>query len=198
MKIDFNNYNVEFYFSFRNPYSYLAWTMLKKLMQDKKDALKPIEISAVNLDPKASYRPFWSDLRWKNRIAMHAKEAGIIINPVKELFGCSNAVGALKQENVDLLEKFITCVFKAEFEKQINVSDFDKMHSFLVSEGFTQEEASKLLSTPINNDEYVKEANDIWQKEHIRMLPTLKIKNDIFVGYCSLNNYLRLVSPLID
>ena len=68
MKIDFNNYNVEFYFSFRNPYSYLAWTMLKKLMQDKKDALKPIEISAVNLDPKASYRPFWSDLRWKNRM----------------------------------------------------------------------------------------------------------------------------------
>lgn len=172
--------------------------MLKKLMQDKDSRLKPIEISAVNLDPKASYRPYWSETRWKNRIAVHAQNAGIVINPVRELFECSNAVGALKQENSELLEKFISSVFKAEFETQINVSDNEAMYKFLTSEGFSECDANKLLSTPVNYNEYIKQANDIWQNNHIRMLPTLKIKNDIFVGYCSFNDYIRLVSPLID
>ena len=199
MKIDFNKFNIEYYFSFNNPYSYLAWVSLRKIMRKSSSGLIPFELSAANKDRQSTYMDYWNDSRWKN-ISDLGNEIEVIIKPPKEnKQGIDNLIRAINKSNEQLLERFITSVFKANFEASIDISNDESLFSFLSNDGFSSQEIDKLFSDHSDNKEKISmDSLSKWESEKIRMLPTIKIGEERFIGYSNNRNFIKILSPLID
>lgn len=185
MEIEFKNTNnVEFFFSFLCPYSYLTWEVLKKELKDSTQHIKPVVLPMVNDERRIdSYYGKWSDERWAE-IADMGKELGLTITKPQVTIDCSVASSLICLENDFLCEQIISAVFKGVFEDGMNISNDNELLDSLRKYDFTE----KL----INNLSYQKDKAplekikarklEIIKSHKIRMFPTLRIDNEYFIG----------------
>ncbi len=185
MEIEFKNANnLEFYFSFLCPYSYLTWELLKEKLKDTEHHLKPIVLPMLSDSHRVdSYYDNWSDERWL-QIANYGKELDLTIRKPAGKLDCSVASSLVCMENDFLCELIISAVFKGVFNDGIDISNNQELLDFMLENNFTE----KLIKNLNYEKDFTclqeKKAQklEIIKENSIRMLPTLKVGNEHFMG----------------
>ena len=198
MKISFDKSDINFYFSFQCPYSYLAWTQLCKILSNNdKINVKPINVGIDNaVSNKYSFRKQWGGERWL-RLSNEAKQLGITMSkPLKEVpeLLASRSIEYFGSSGV---EYYITTIFKAVFSANIDISITNTLRYFLQSEGNDSEliiKASEDPKTLVKANENI----DQWGKKRIRLLPTIEIGSERIAGYLTQREIENLLRSLVD
>jgi 2-hydroxychromene-2-carboxylate isomerase len=147
---------VEFYFDFGSPASYLAWTQLPRIAQDAgaQVAWKPMLLggvfkatgnqSPVMIKPKGEW--MFGDLaRWARRYGVTLeKNPFFIINTLPIMRGAAG----LQLKEPARLEKYMDAMFRAMWEKPVNLGDPAVIGQTLAAAGFDPAAMMALASDP--------------------------------------------------
>ncbi|RCK81743.1 MAG: hypothetical protein OZSIB_0877 [Candidatus Ozemobacter sibiricus] len=185
---------VRFYFDFYCPYSYLAWEILQKEFHEKEF---PLEVLAVGPNPPSQPdllgRKLWSDVRWQ-ALAEKGKALGLTIRPVAaEAFSLIPHQGMLFYEGIGRQE-YLSGVFKGIFELGLDFGHSQTLLNHLQSEGIDTLPLTKALASPATLSQ-AKERLQLWDTEHIRVIPALVCGQDRLAGVLDrrgVQNFLNL------
>ena len=199
MILSFDSSDINFYFSFQDPYCYLVWTLLCNYLKDEKNIkVKPINIGLNPSNNKFSYREYWGGYRWL-RLAKEAKLLGITIKKPLEYVPEELTARCIQDYGIGGAEYYITSIFKAEFCSNINISITHLIRYFLQSEGNDSDVLVNSSNDPKTLDKY-KEQTDLWNKKRIRAIPTIEIGSERLSGFITekqLDNLLRSLTDKI-
>lgn len=197
MKLSFENSNINFYFSFQCPYSYIVWKTLCDLLQNNKDiSVNPINIGLNPNGNKYSFRELWDGQRWL-KLSNEAKTKGIIISKPLKIVSENLAARCIKNYGVSSAEYYISTIFKAVFTSGIDISIPSNLRYFLQSEG----NESSILSDAANDNETLTEyekQTDLWGIKRIRLTPTIELGNERLSGLINKLQLENLLRPLIE
>jgi len=197
MKIDFVNPDLKFYFSFQCPYSYIAWTVLNKIVGETSIKVAPIEIG---LEPSGKvryhFRDLWSDERWE-KLAEDASKLSIQLTRPTKIVSAISASRALQYFPLDETAAYVSSVFRAVFLTGIDISNKNKLRMHLQSESLD----SSKFDDAQNDPSTLKRAEEqllTWGHERVRMLPTLDNKGERYSGLIDAYGLERYIQDLLD
>ena len=197
MILTFDSGDINFYFSFQDPYSYLAWVLLRKSLENLDTIkVKPINIGLNPASNNFSYRNYWGGMRWL-RLAKEAKLLGITINKPLEIVSEDLTARCIQDYGVSGSEYYITSIFKAEFANNTNISIAHILRYFLQSEGNDSEVLMKASNDQKTLDAY-KEQINLWWKKRIRTIPTIEVGNERLSGFITQKQLDALLRSLTD
>lgn len=167
--------DVEFYFDFGSPYSYLAYHQLQKIALDTGATIiyRPVIIGAIF---KATHNQSPIMIPAKARYLMKdlmdwAKYWHIptTMNPYFPIntFNLMRAAIGYQQHDAKQFERFIALIFKAMFEQPANLNDENVIKELLTEHDFSFEHYQQLIQ-----DEKV--------KEHAKQLTQHSIEKGLF------------------
>ena len=199
MKISFDdNCDINFYFSFQCPYSYLAWKQICDLLKDNdKITLNPINIG-INPPSNNSftYREYWGKPRWE-RIAKEANNLNIIIEEPEKIVSEEVAARAITSSEKSGVEYYISTIFKAVFSKKQDISISTLLRYYLQSEGIDSEIIVNASKEALTTDTYNKQT-ELWTQKRIRVLPTIEVQNERLAGFVTKRQIENLFRSIID
>ena len=198
MKVSFENSNINFYFSFQCPYSYLAWIQLCKILKDNnKVSLNPIDVGIDSVgNNKYSYRDLWGGERWL-RLSNEARKLGVSLSKPVKIVSENLTARSLEQFGSAGAEYYISSIFKAVFSTNIDISITSTLRYFLQSEGNDSELIVKACED--ENTLIKAKANmDFWTKKRIRLLPTIEIGSERIAGFINKKQIEDLLRSIID
>ena len=197
MLLSFDTSDINFYFSFQDPYCYLAWVLLQESLKEFNSIkVKPINIGLNPPNNKFSYRESWGGLRWM-RLVKEAKLLGITMNKPLQYVSENLTARCIPDYGVGGAEYYITSIFKAEFTNNIDISITHSLRYFLQSEG----NDSDVLVNSSNNSKTLdayKAQIDLWGKKRIRAIPTIEVGNERIAGYIAKKQLDDLLRSLTD
>ena len=197
MLLSFDTSDINFYFSFQDPYCYLAWILLQNSLKDFNTIkIKPINIGLNPSNNKFSFREYWGGLRWL-RLAKEAKLLGITINKPLEIVSEDLTARSIQSYGVGGAEYYISSIFKAEFTNNINISIAHSLRYFLQSEGNDSEVMMDAFNDQKTLDLY-KEQVELWNKKRIRAIPTIEVGNERLSGFITQKQLENLIRSLTD
>ena len=171
---------LNFFFDFHCPYCYVAWNILSKSRQIIGDK---ISFKGVGLYPSANPRlhgrQIWSEQRWKLIFEMAAREGLEIRKPTREWSPLP--LTGLKAYTGISLNEYVTAVFKAVFQYDVDTSSIQKMTNHLQSEGVDPTPFSDVADDRAVRKK-VKDDSLLWGHCRIRLLPTLEIDEERYSG----------------
>ncbi|MDD3001724.1 MAG: DsbA family protein [Candidatus Riflebacteria bacterium] len=185
MIIDYIQPDAKFFFSFQCPYSYLSWELLRKKMENCSGKIAPIGLSVMG-SPLTSYLEFWSEMRWQ-KLATYGKELGIIIKKPAVYYDSSLANSFVNLNNSKHIEPYISCLFKAVFADNINISNSQTLFDYLNKNG---------VSCDLNHDNNPAPIDSVVKE--LRMLPTIKVSNDDLIGLVTESVFSRMLKHHLD
>lgn len=197
MEIEFKNTNnVEFFFSFLCPYSYLTWEVLKKELKDSTQHIKPVVLPMLcGVEPKIdSFYAKWGDERWA-KIAAYGKELGLDIKRPTAPVDCGVASSLICLENDFLCEQLISAVFEAVFTDGANISKDSELLDSLREHDFTEKLINNLAyqKDEATLQESKQRKLEIIKAHKLRMLPTLRINDEYFMGFITPEVFQRSI-----
>lgn len=182
MIISFDSSDINFYFSFQCPYSYLTWVKLCNNLKDVDNVkVKPINIGLNPPNKNFSYMECWGGERWL-RLSNEAKQLGIIINKPLEIVSEEHTARSVESYGPANAEYYISTIFKAVFSNNLNIAITPTLRYFLQSEG----NDSEVLVNACNDPNTLKTYNEnieLWTKKRIRTLPTIEFSNERLAGF---------------
>ena len=200
MKLSFDNSNsnINFYFSFQCPYSFLAWIHLCNILKDIDTVtLKPLNIGIEAIgNNKYSFREYWGGERWL-RLSKEAQSLGISISKPLKFVSEEIPAKSIPIYGAAGAEYYISSAFKAVFSSNIDISITNALRYFLQSEC----NDSELIIKASENPEYYKrhkEITELWTKNRIRLLPTIEIGKERISGYLTRKQIENLLRSIID
>lgn len=199
MKISFgNNSDINFYFSFQCPYSYIVWKHLLSVLKDNdKITVNPINIGITPPSNNSfSFREFWGKERWE-RISKEADALGIVINNPSEIVSEDLAARCIQCYEEGSVEYYINSVFKAVFQNKIDISITNTLRYFLQSEGNDSEILIKASKDSETLEKY-KEQTELWSKKRIRVLPTIEVDNERIAGFITKRPIENIIHTILD
>ncbi|GAB4283299.1 MAG: hypothetical protein Kow0029_29380 [Candidatus Rifleibacteriota bacterium] len=197
MKLDFNNPDIKFYFSFQCPYSYMAWTLLKKLLSNSKTTIAPIEIGLFPTgNTKFHFREIWGEPRW-NRLIEDALKLGIRISRPEKYVSGLNAARAIEAYGPANAEDYITSVFRGVFFSRIDISLPNSLRLHLQSEGLDSSTFFMALEDP-KTEEKAKHQQLLWGLKRIREVPTIEYDQERYSGFMDQIGIERFMRAILD
>ena len=198
MKVSFENSNINFYFSFQCPYSYLAWIQLSKILKDNnKVSLKPINVGIEPIgNNRYSYRDLWGGERWL-RLSNEARKFGVSLSKPVKIVSENLTSRSLEYFGPSGAEYYISSIFKAVFSSNLDISITSTLRYFLQSEG----NDSELIVKACEDDNSLVKAKaniDLWCKKRIRLLPTIEIGSERIAGFINNKQIEDLLRLIID
>jgi 2-hydroxychromene-2-carboxylate isomerase len=185
MIIDYIKPDAEFFFSFHCPYSYLSWELLRKKMKNCSGKLSPIGLSTAG-SSLTTYRELWSESRWQ-KLAMYGRELDIIIKRPTVYYDSSVANNYINSSNSKFLEQYISCIFKAVFTDNIDISNNQTLFDYL-----NKNSVNSNLNL-VNNSSPIESVDS-----ELRMLPTIKVSNDNLIGLITESIFSRMLKHHLD
>ena len=198
MRISFDKGDINFYFSFQCPYSFITWRLLSDILRDnEKVSLNPINIGiAIDGWNKYSYMNLWGGERWL-RLSREAQSLGIKISKPLNIFNEELVARAIESYENTGAEYYISTVFKAVFISNLDISISNVIRYFLQSEGNDSDIFMEALG---NENTLIKYKNnlDLWHKKRIRLLPTIEIGTDRISGFVKKRQIEDFLRPLLE
>lgn len=180
---------IEFYFDFGSPYSYLAQSQLKKLATDTgySIAFKPIHV--LDLMKAVNNRPTSIECREKRKYAKQdierwAKKYGVSWQPGPHVrtmdlnFLLYAAIAALK---LGVIADFVPHVFSGLYSEGVNVSDPEILKDFLKKKGLPGDEIVEMTKSQEVADELIAR-NKAAQEAGLFGAPTFRVGGEIYFG----------------
>ena len=197
MQLSFDNSDINFYFSFQDPYCYLAWVLLQNSLKEYDSIkVKPINIGLNPPNNKFSFRESWGGLRWL-RLAKEAKLLGITIKKPLNIVSEELTARAIPEYGSGGAEYYISSIFKAEFTNNLDISITHILRYFLQGEGNDSEVIVNASNDSKTLDAF-KEQTDFWGKKRIRAIPTIEIGNERLSGFITQKQLDDLLRSLTD
>ena len=197
MLISFDTSDINFYFSFQDPYCYLAWVLLQNSLKDFDSIkVKPINIGLNPSNNKFSYRESWGGMRWL-RLAKEAQSLGITINKPLEIVSENLTARCIPNYGASGAEYYISSIFKAEFTNNIDISITHSLRYFLQSEGNDSEVLVNASNDPKTLEAFEAQT-DFWGKKRIRAIPTIEVGNERIAGYITKKHLEDILRSLTD
>ena len=198
MKISFDKSDINFYFSFQCPYSFIAWKLLCEILKNnEKITLNPINVGiAVDGWNRYSFMNLWGGERWL-RLTREAKAVGIDISKPLNIVSEEMVARAIESYDASGAEYYISSVFKAEFISNIDISISNILRYYLQGEGNDSEIFIQALEDENTLIKY-KNNIDLWGKKRIRLLPTIEIGKDRISGLVKQRQIEDFLRPLLE
>lgn len=197
MQLSFDTSDINFYFSFQDPYCYLAWVLLQNSLKDFNTIkVKPINIGLNPSNNKFSYRESWGGSRWL-RLAKEAKLLDVTIKKPLAIVSEDLTARCIPIYGVGGAEYYISSIFKAEFTNNLDISISPTLRYFLQSEGNDSEILINASNDSKTLDAYTAQT-DLWGKKRIRAIPTIEVGNERIAGYITKKQLDDLLRSLTD
>ena len=197
MLLSFGTSDINFYFSFQDPYCYLAWVLLQNGLKNFDSIkVKPINIGLNPTNNNFSFRESWDGLRWL-RLAKEAKLAGITINKPLEYVSENLTARCIPNYGVGGAEYYISSIFKAVFTDNIDISIAHSLRYFLQSEGNDSEVLIDASNDSKTLNDYLAQV-DLWGKKRIRTIPTIEVGDERLAGFITQKQLDDLLRSLTD
>jgi len=151
--------NVDFYFDYGSPATYLAWTQIENIINDANANLNmiPMLLGGVFKETGNSSPAFIpAKSKWMNKdLKKHAEIYGVDYNsnsffPINTLYLMRGAVFAIKN---GILDKYNEVIFQAIWNKNINLSDPKNIIDLLDSNSFSSKEFLDAAEDQLIKDE---------------------------------------------
>ena len=187
---------LNFYFDFLCPYSYIAWHILDQFAQEQE--LPPMDFLGIGFYPSDSpnlhNRHLWSRERWA-QVKAHGAKVGIEIQapsgPATLTFLPQRALGNYTGSG---LREYISGIFRGRFVHDIDLTSTSAINGFLQLEGIDPIPFQRAVNDP-NTLKLAQERNYYWGSRRIRLIPTLEIIDERYSGLFDrrgLENFLSL------
>jgi len=197
MLISFDTSDINFYFSFQDPYCYLAWVLLQNSLKEFDFIkVKPINIGLNPSNNKFSFRESWGGMRWQ-RLAKEAQSLGITIKKPLQFVSENLTARCIQNYGVSGAEYYISSIFKAEFTNNIDISVAHSLRYFLQSEGNDSEILVKSSNDSSTLGAFEAQI-DFWGKKRIRAIPTIEVGNERIAGYITKKQLEDILRSLTD
>jgi 2-hydroxychromene-2-carboxylate isomerase len=180
---------IEFYFDFGSPYSYLAQSQLKKLAADANasivfmptsviDLMKAVGNSPTSLECQPKKKYVKADLqRWVKRYGI-----GWEFNPnfrhIDLNFLLRAAIAAIK---LGVVADFVPKVFDGLYSQSLNLGDVEVLREFLRKNDLPAEKIIELMGRDETIEE-LKTRNKDAQDRGLFGLPTFRVGTEIYFG----------------
>ncbi len=195
MKIDYNNKDITFYFSFQCPYSYMSWVILQQVLKKQDIKIAPIEIgNEPTGSTKYHFRETWGKERWARIIEDAARLNIRISQPEKYVSSFYASRGMSAYTGKDLVD-YITSIFRAVFLARVDISMTTSLRMHLQSEGIDSAKFATAIEDP-STEKLAKENLLLWGHNRIRTIPAIEYEKERLSGLINkrgVESFLRAI-----
>ncbi len=179
--------NVDFYFDYGSPATYLAWTQIEKIINDSNAKLNmiPMLLGGVFKETGNSSPAFIpAKSKWMNKdLKKHAEIYGVDYNsnsffPINTLNLMRGAIAAKK---MNIFEKYSEAIFTGIWVKDVNLGDIPTVQDYLNNNGIDTEELFSLVQSDDIKSELIKNTKQAVDNG-VFGAPTFIVNNELIFG----------------
>lgn len=190
------NKNVDFYFDYGSPATYLAWTQIDKIISDANAKLNmiPMLLGGVFKETGNSSPAFIpAKSKWMGKdLKKHAEIYGVDYNsnsffPINTLNLMRGAIAAKK---MNIFEKYSEAVFTGIWVKDINLGDLEIVQDYLNKNEIDTDQLFSLVQSDEIKSELIENTKQAVENG-VFGAPTFMINNELIFGQDRLE-FLRM------
>lgn len=190
------NKNVDFYFDYGSPATYLAWTQIDKIISDANAKLNmiPMLLGGVFKETGNSSPAFIpAKSKWMGKdLKKHAEIYGVDYNsnsffPINTL---NLMRGAIAAQKMNIFEKYSEAVFTGIWVKDINLGDLEIVQDYLNKNEINTDQLFSLVQSDEIKSELIENTKQAVENG-VFGAPTFMINNELIFGQDRLE-FLRM------
>jgi len=190
------NKNVDFYFDYGSPATYLAWTQIDKIISDANAKLNmiPMLLGGVFKETGNSSPAFIpAKSKWMGKdLKKHAEIYGVDYNsnsffPINTL---NLMRGAIAAQKMNIFEKYSEAVFTGIWVKDINLGDLEIVQDYLNKNEIDTDHLFSLVQSDEIKSELIENTKQAVENG-VFGAPTFMINNELIFGQDRLE-FLRM------
>jgi 2-hydroxychromene-2-carboxylate isomerase len=190
------NKNVDFYFDYGSPATYLAWTQIDKIISDANAKLNmiPMLLGGVFKETGNSSPAFIpAKSKWMGKdLKKHAEIYGVDYNsnsffPINTL---NLMRGAIAAQKMNIFEKYSEAVFTGIWVKDINLGDLEIVQDYLNKNEIDTDQLFSLVQSDEIKSELIENTKQAVENG-VFGAPTFMINNELIFGQDRLE-FLRM------
>lgn len=190
------NKNVDFYFDYGSPATYLAWTQIDKIISDANAKLNmiPMLLGGVFKETGNSSPAFIpAKSKWMGKdLKKHAEIYGVDYNsnsffPINTL---NLMRGAIAAQKMNIFEKYSEAVFTGIWVKDINLGDLEIVQDYLNKNEIDTDQLFSLVQSDEIKSELIENTKEAVENG-VFGAPTFMINNELIFGQDRLE-FLRM------
>ena len=181
------NKNVDFYFDYGSPATYLAWTQIDKIINDGNAKLNmiPMLLGGVFKETGNSSPAFIpAKSKWMGKdLKKHAEIYGVEYNsnsffPINTLNLMRGAIAAKK---MNIFEKYSEAIFTGIWVKDVNLGDINILQDYLNKNGIDSIQLFDLVQSDKIKTELIENTKQAVEKG-VFGAPTFIVNNELIFG----------------
>jgi len=181
------NKNVDFYFDYGSPATYLAWTQIDKIINDGNAKLNmiPMLLGGVFKETGNSSPAFIpAKSKWMGKdLKKHAEIYGVEYNsnsifPINTLNLMRGAIAAKK---MNIFEKYSEAIFTGIWVKDVNLGDISILQDYLNKNGIDSIQLFDLVQSDKIKTELIENTKQAVEKG-VFGAPTFIVNNELIFG----------------
>ena len=181
------NKNVDFYFDYGSPATYLAWTQIDKIINDGNAKLNmiPMLLGGVFKETGNSSPAFIpAKSKWMGKdLKKHAEIYGVEYNsnsffPINTLNLMRGAIAAKK---MNIFEKYSEAIFTGIWVKDVNLGDINILQDYLNKNGIDSIQLFDLVQSDKIKSELIENTKQAVEKG-VFGAPTFIVNNELIFG----------------
>ena len=179
--------NVDFYFDYGSPATYLAWTQIDKIINDANANLNmiPMLLGGVFKETGNSSPAFIpAKSKWMNKdLKKHAEIYGVDYNsnsffPINTL---NLMRGAIAAKQMNIFDKYSEAIFTGIWVKDVNLGDIPILQDYLNKNGINTDELFSLVQSDEIKSSLIKNTQQAVEKG-VFGAPTFIVNKKLFWG----------------
>ena len=179
--------NVDFYFDYGSPATYLAWTQIDKIINDANANLNmiPMLLGGVFKETGNSSPAFIpAKSKWMNKdLKKHAEIYGVEYNsnsffPINTLNLMRGAIAAKK---MNIFDKYSEAIFTGIWVKDVNLGDIPILQDYLNKNGINTDELFSLVQSDEIKSSLIENTQQAVEKG-VFGAPTFIVNNELIFG----------------
>ena len=181
------NKNVDFYFDYGSPATYLAWTQIDKIINDENAKLNmiPMLLGGVFKETGNSSPAFIpAKSKWMGKdLRKHAELYGVEYNsnsffPINTL---NLMRGAIASKKMNIFQQYSEAIFTGIWVKDINLGDLDILQNYLNENGIDSSKLFDLVQSDQIKSELI-ENTKMAVERGVFGAPTFIVNNELIFG----------------
>ena len=179
--------NVDFYFDYGSPATYLAWTQIDKIINDANANLNMIPMllgGAFKETGNSSPAVIPAKSKWMNKdLKKHAEIYGVEYNsnsffPINTL---NLMRGAIAAEKMNIFDKYSEAIFTGIWVKDVNLGDIPILQDYLNKNGINTDELFSLVQSDEIKSSLIENTQQAVEKG-VFGAPTFIVNNELILG----------------
>ena len=179
--------NVDFYFDYGSPATYLAWTQIEKIINDANANLNmiPMLLGGVFKETGNSSPAFIpAKSKWMNKdLKKHAEIYGVDFNsnsffPINTL---NLMRGAIAAKQMNIFDKYSEAIFTGIWVKDVNLGDIPILQDYLNENGIDADELFSLVQSDEIKSSLIENTKKAVDKG-VFGAPTFIVDNELIFG----------------